>query len=211
MELHLWAAGVAVLLAARAGCAGSSPRASRPSSSTPFEPDQSPTPDASFASRPSPVPPALHPPYPYRWTRRRSWPPGCARRGAWHYCRTGSRWSASGTRAGCCASPSPEGRLAPDNAFPASLAFTTGHRNVQGLTFDRSGRLFATEHGQHAFDEVNVLEAGNVYGRPRVEGDAPVSGATRPVLTGTPDEASPSRAVIARCSLGAAALRGNRL
>jgi hypothetical protein len=138
-------------------------------------------------------------------------PPGCARRGAWRYCRTGARWSASGTRAGSCASPSPEGRLAPDNPFPESLAFTTGHRNVQGLTFDRSGRLFATELGQHAFDEVNLLEAGNVYGWPRVEGDAPASGTTRPVLTGTPDEASPSRAVIARCSLRAAALRGNRL
>lgn len=91
------------------------------------------------------------------------------------------------------------------------MAFTTGHPNVQGLAFDRSGRLFATEHGQQTFDEVNLLEAGNVYGWPRVESDAPASGATRPVLTGTPDEASPPSAVIARCSLGADALRGNRL
>ncbi len=80
----------------------------------------------------------------------------------------------------------PEGQPAPGNPFPGSLVFTTGHRNVQGLAFDPHGPLFATELGQNAFDEVNLLEPGNDYGWPRVEGDAPAPGATRPVLTCTP-------------------------
>jgi glucose/arabinose dehydrogenase len=89
--------------------------------------------------------------------------------------------------------------------------FTTGHRNVQGLAFDADGSLYATEFGQDAFDEVNLLQAGNDYGWPRVEGDRPAPGATRPLLTWTPDESSPSGAVIAGGALWVAALRGQRL
>lgn len=105
----------------------------------------------------------------------------------------------------------PDGRPAPGNPFPGSVVFTTGHRNVQGLAFDAAGRLYATEFGQDAFDEVNLLTAGGDYGWPRVEGDRSASGSVRPLLTWTPDEASPSGAVVAGGSLWVAALRGQRL
>jgi glucose/arabinose dehydrogenase len=105
----------------------------------------------------------------------------------------------------------PEGGPAPGNPFPGSIVFTTGHRNVQGLGFDEQGRLYATEFGQDAFDEVNLLVSGADYGWPRVEGDVPAPGATRPLLTWKPAESSPSGAVVAAGSFWVAALRGERL
>jgi glucose/arabinose dehydrogenase len=105
----------------------------------------------------------------------------------------------------------PEGRPPTDKPVPGSLVFSTGHRNVQGLAFDPQDRLYATEFGQDAFDEVNLLQPGSDYGWPRVEGDMPATGATRPLLTWTPAEASPSGAVVAGRSLWVAALRGERL
>lgn len=45
-----------------------------------------------------------------------------------------------------------------------------GHRNPQGIDFQPgSGRLVATEHGQEACDEVNVIRQGNNYGWPEVQ------------------------------------------
>ncbi|WP_255150947.1 PQQ-dependent sugar dehydrogenase [Halorarius halobius] len=56
----------------------------------------------------------------------------------------------------------------PDNPFGTSV-FTWGHRNPQGLA-PRDGRLFSTEHGPDSDDEINLLEAGNNYGWPELQG-----------------------------------------
>lgn len=42
--------------------------------------------------------------------------------------------------------------------------YTYGHRNVQGVAFDRFGHAFAIEHGTDRDDEVNMLAAGGNYG-----------------------------------------------
>jgi glucose/arabinose dehydrogenase len=77
-----------------------------------------------------------------------------------------------------------------------SLVFSRGHRNVQGLSFDAQGRLWATEFGQNRFDEVNVLTEGGNYGWPEVEGPGTGGGRyTAPVTTWDTSEASPSGAV----------------
>ncbi len=44
--------------------------------------------------------------------------------------------------------------------------FTSGHRNPQGLTVDRKGRIWETEHGPQGGDEINLLHQGTNYGWP---------------------------------------------
>ncbi len=102
-----------------------------------------------------------------------------------------------------------EGQPAPG---ASSLVFSRGHRNVQGLAFDSSGQLYATEFGQNRFDEVNRITEGGNYGWPEVEGAGTGGGRfTAPVVVWQPSEASPSGAAIVGDDLYVAALRGQRL
>ncbi|MFI9412976.1 PQQ-dependent sugar dehydrogenase [Nocardia gamkensis] len=106
----------------------------------------------------------------------------------------------------------PEGLPAPGNPFPGSPVYSLGHRNVQGLAWDRAGRLFAAEFGQNRFDEINLIEPGRNYGWPDVEGGGGADrGFTDPLLTWTTAEASPSGIAITGGILYVAALRGQRL
>ncbi|WP_409346698.1 PQQ-dependent sugar dehydrogenase [Paenibacillus sp. MBLB4367] len=66
----------------------------------------------------------------------------------------------------------PDGSVPADNPFPGSPVYSYGHRNPQGLVWQpETGKLFASEHGQSAHDEINVIEAGANYGWPTIEGD----------------------------------------
>jgi len=49
--------------------------------------------------------------------------------------------------------------------------FSKGHRNAQGLCFDRRGRFLSTEHGPDRGDEINVLTRGANGGWPRTTGN----------------------------------------
>ena len=46
--------------------------------------------------------------------------------------------------------------------------YSIGHRNPQGLTMTRSGRLWETEHGPQGGDEINLIVKGANYGWPLV-------------------------------------------
>lgn len=105
----------------------------------------------------------------------------------------------------------PDGKPAPGNPFPGSLVWTYGHRNVQGLAFDAAGRLWASEFGQNRFDEVNLIQAGQDYGWPTVEGASDDSRFRAPLVTWPTSDASPSGVTIAGSTLYVAALRGERL
>lgn len=41
-----------------------------------------------------------------------------------------------------------------------------GHRNVQGIVIDDSGKVYAHEHGPQGGDEINIIEGGKNYGWP---------------------------------------------
>lgn len=43
---------------------------------------------------------------------------------------------------------------------------STGHRNVQGMAFTRSGDLLTSEHGPQGGDEINLIQKGFNYGWP---------------------------------------------
>ncbi|HEX6022140.1 MAG TPA: PQQ-dependent sugar dehydrogenase [Solirubrobacter sp.] len=103
-------------------------------------------------------------------------------------------------------------RMNPNGSVPSgqsSRVWSLGHRNVQGLAWDRRGRLWASEFGQNARDEVNLIRRGRNYGWPLVEGFGPTGGRfTNPKVTWSTSEASPSGAAIIGSNLYVAALRG---
>jgi glucose/arabinose dehydrogenase len=105
----------------------------------------------------------------------------------------------------------PDGSVPADNPFPGSPVWSLGHRNVQGLAWDADGRLWATEFGQNATDEVNLIRKGADYGWPEVEGTGDTRGGrfTNPAVTWSPtSEASPSGAAVAGGTLYVGALQG---
>jgi glucose/arabinose dehydrogenase len=105
----------------------------------------------------------------------------------------------------------PDGRPAPGNPFPGSPVWSYGHRNVQGLAFDKRGQLWASEFGQDTWDELNRIRKGGNYGWPNVEGRAGNSRYIDPVRQWHTDDASPSGIAIAGNSVFMAALHGERL
>jgi glucose/arabinose dehydrogenase len=114
----------------------------------------------------------------------------------------------------------PDGGIPEDNPFPNNPLYSYGHRNVEGLAWDEKGRLYASEFGQNAYDEVNLIEPGENYGWPEVEGEGGESrGYVDPITTWPPSKASPSGAEVLKNGaipqwegdLFVAALRGERL
>ena len=105
----------------------------------------------------------------------------------------------------------PDGEPAPGNPDPGSPVWSLGHRNVQGLGWDASGRMFASEFGQDELDELNVIEPGANYGWPDVEGPGDEAGFTDPVAWWPTSEASPSGLAVTEEAVYLASLRGERL
>jgi hypothetical protein len=46
--------------------------------------------------------------------------------------------------------------------------YSVGHRNPQGITKTKQGKIFAVEHGPKGGDELNIIEKGKNYGWPFV-------------------------------------------
>ena len=71
-----------------------------------------------------------------------------------------------------------DGSIPEDNPFENSPIFSYGHRNPQGLDWDKStGKLVSTEHGPsgeygwQGRDEINIIESGKNYGWPYISGN----------------------------------------
>ncbi|MGY6499000.1 MAG: PQQ-dependent sugar dehydrogenase [Microcella sp.] len=104
-----------------------------------------------------------------------------------------------------------DGTVPADNPFDGSPVYSLGHRNPQGIAFDRDGQLWAAEFGQNTWDELNLIEPGGNYGWPLVEGIGGDERFIDPVQQWATDVASPSGLGIAGDTLYLAALRGQRL
>ncbi|UDY24673.1 PQQ-dependent sugar dehydrogenase [Nocardioides sp. Kera G14] len=103
------------------------------------------------------------------------------------------------------------GKPAPGNPDPSSPVWTIGHRNVQGLAFDKDGRLWASEFGDHTADELNWIRKGRNYGWPDTQGRTDDQRFTSPVAQWGTEEDSPSGIAIASGAVWMAALQGERL
>ena len=105
-----------------------------------------------------------------------------------------------------------QGAPAPGNPFPGSRVWSLGHRNVQGIAWDKAGAMYASEFGQNTWDELNLIEPGRNYGWPIVEGIGNRAGFVDPLRQWTTEEASPSGiAVGSDGAIYMAALRGQSL
>jgi glucose/arabinose dehydrogenase len=104
-----------------------------------------------------------------------------------------------------------DGKAPPNNPFPKSLVYAYGYRNVQGLAWDRSGRLYASDFGEDKADELNRVEAGKDYGWPIVEGKSDDPRYVSPLATWAPAQASPSGIAISGSTVALACLRGEQV
>jgi len=88
-----------------------------------------------------------------------------------------------------------DGSIPEDNPFSDSPIYSYGHRNPQGLDWDDSGNLVATEHGPRQHDEINVIVPGANYGWPDIIGDEIMEGLVTPIMHTGDDTWAPSGAV----------------
>jgi len=104
-----------------------------------------------------------------------------------------------------------DGSVPDDNPFRGSPVWSVGHRNPQGLAWDAAGRLWESEHGSTAHDEINLIQRGHNYGWPEVRGRETREGFVPPMLESGDDTWAPSGIAILHDTLYVAALRGQRL
>jgi glucose/arabinose dehydrogenase len=104
----------------------------------------------------------------------------------------------------------PDGTVPPDNPF-GNAVWSYGHRNPQGLAFDKHGRLWEQEFGESKWDETNLVVRGGNYGWPQCEGTCDDPTSIPPKRTYPTGEASCSGIAASGDALYAACLRGRRL
>lgn len=107
-----------------------------------------------------------------------------------------------------------DGIIPDDNPFK-NVVYSYGHRNSQGIAWDESGNLWATEHGRSGvlsgLDEINRIEKGKNYGWPIIQGDDTKEGMISPIIHSEDDTWAPSDAAFLNGSLFFAGLRGEAL
>jgi glucose/arabinose dehydrogenase len=111
-----------------------------------------------------------------------------------------------------------DGSIPIDNPFPDSPVYSLGFRNPQGLAWNSDTIMYASEHGELAQDELNVIIPGGNYGWPLYAGNegSNSGGFQKPLVSsGTETWAPSGLAFITQGpwtgQLLAAALRGSRL
>ena len=107
-----------------------------------------------------------------------------------------------------------EGAPAPNNPFGSAI-FSLGHRNPQGLAWDKDGTLWSTEHGRSGslsgLDEINKIQPGANYGWPLLQGSETESGFVAPVLHSGSETWAPASASFVGDTLFFGGLRGSAL
>lgn len=103
-----------------------------------------------------------------------------------------------------------DGSIPNDNPF-GNATYSYGHRNPQGFDWDSQGRLWATEHGQSATDELNLIEPGKNYGWPTIRGDQKQAGLENPIIHSGTDTWAPGGMAYLKNSLFFGGLRGKSL
>jgi glucose/arabinose dehydrogenase len=103
------------------------------------------------------------------------------------------------------------GKPAAGNPVKNSPVWSSGHRSVQGLAWDPTKRLFATDNGQPRFGELNVVQKGKNYGWPKVDGTGTDRKFTNPLTAWPTPESSCGGVATLESLVATACLLGERL
>jgi len=103
------------------------------------------------------------------------------------------------------------GDIPEDNPRDDSYIYSYGHRNPQGLAWNEEGFLYSSEHGQAAQDEINLIQPGNNYGWPVIEGDQTNEGMEEPLVHSGDNTWAPSGVAFWDHQLLVTGLRGESL
>ena len=120
------------------------------------------------------------------------------------YVTTGDAGSASRSQdiaslAGKILRLTPEGTVPADNPWEGSPVYAYGLRNPQGISWNGTGSMIATDHGPSGFygrghDEINVIIPGGNYGWPDAIGSRTIPGIIPPLIHSGGDTWAPSGA-----------------
>lgn len=86
------------------------------------------------------------------------------------------------------------GNIPIDNPSLHSPVYSLGHRNPQGIAWGFTNKLYASEHGQSAHDEINIIVPEGNYGWPLVKGyeDSNTIKVEKPLIHSGEDTWAPS-------------------
>ncbi|TFJ94775.1 quinoprotein glucose dehydrogenase [Lentibacillus salicampi] len=104
-----------------------------------------------------------------------------------------------------------DGAIPEDNPFESSYVYTYGHRNSQGLAWDEQGKMYSSEHGEDGHDEINLIEAGNNYGWPVIQGDEEAEDMVAPIHHSGEETWAPSGMAYNDGELFVASLAGSQI
>jgi len=106
------------------------------------------------------------------------------------------------------------GEIPEDNPFNNEI-YSLGHRNPQGLTWDKEGNLWSTEHGQSGavsgLDELNKIIKGANYGWPDLRGNQSKDGFQSPIIHSGNETWAPGDAEFYNGKIFFTGLRGQSL
>ncbi|HET6481750.1 MAG TPA: PQQ-dependent sugar dehydrogenase [Actinoplanes sp.] len=103
------------------------------------------------------------------------------------------------------------GKPAPGNPAKDSLVWSSGHRNVQGLAWDKTKRMYASERGQPKSGELNVITKGKNYGWPKADGAGGDAKLTDPLFSWAAAESGCAGVAVLEQTVATACLLGQRV
>jgi glucose/arabinose dehydrogenase len=105
----------------------------------------------------------------------------------------------------------PDGKPAAGNPVKTSLIWSSGHRNVQGIAWDSSKRMYASDSDQKVSGELNLIEKGRNYGWPAADGPGSDPRLTDPLASWPIADSSCAGVAVLERMVATACLLGKRI
>ncbi|GAA3340027.1 PQQ-dependent sugar dehydrogenase [Amorphoplanes nipponensis] len=103
------------------------------------------------------------------------------------------------------------GKPAPGNPVKDSPVWSSGHRNVQGIAWDKAKKMYAGESDQKKTGELNVIRKGGNYGWPKADGPGSDAKFTDPVVSWPIADSSCAGVAVLESMVATACLQGRRV